>query len=49
MLKALDMYNAISGRNNEHPKLLHRVFLSNEYDTANIMYDNTASTHVKPT
>ena len=40
---------AISGRNNEHPKLLYRVFPITEYDTANIMYDNTASTHVKPT
>ena len=38
MLKALDMYNAIRGRNNDHPKLLHRVFLINEYDTVNIMY-----------
>jgi len=32
------MYNAISGRSNEYPKLLHRVFLNNEYDTVNIMY-----------
>ena len=37
MLKTLDMCIAISGRNNDHPKVLHRVFLINEYDTVNIM------------